>query len=53
MLCKQLVSATQGLQPKLVSSRDALLQPVLIQLGPFPIIPFVMFQELLSSLWIP
>lgn len=31
MLCKQLVSATQGLQPKLVSSRDALLQPVPIQ----------------------
>lgn len=30
MLCKQLVSATQGLQPKLVSSSDALLQPVLI-----------------------
>lgn len=31
MLCKQLVSATQGLQPQLVYSRDALLQPVLIQ----------------------
>lgn len=31
MLCKQLVSATQGLQPKLVPSRDALPQPVLIQ----------------------
>lgn len=40
MLCKQLVSATQGLQPKLVSSRDALRQPVLIQASPSPIIPF-------------
>lgn len=31
MLWKQLVNATQGLQPQLISSRDALLQPVLIQ----------------------
>lgn len=31
MLCKQLVSATQGLQPKLLSSSNALVQLALIQ----------------------
>lgn len=51
MLGKQLVSATQGLQPKLVSSRDALLQPVVIRAS--ALLLLFHLQELLSSLWIP